>query len=96
MKMDAVLNKAAVVERCVRRVREEYRNDPARLNDPTVQDSIIISVDTAKRMKAMVGFRNIAIHDDQKVNLDIVRNIVERHLGDLIDFSNTIVRALVP
>ena len=30
----------------------------------------------------MVGFRNIAVHDYQKLNLEIVRSILERILGD--------------
>jgi uncharacterized protein YutE (UPF0331/DUF86 family) len=33
-------------------------------------------------VRAMVGFRNIAVHDYQKRNLEIVRSILERILGD--------------
>jgi uncharacterized protein YutE (UPF0331/DUF86 family) len=36
----------------------------------------LIQTETARRMRNMIGFRNIAIHDYQVLNLDIVVNIV--------------------
>lgn len=39
------------------------------------------------RLQRMVGFRNIAVHDYQALNLAIVQAIVERHLADLVAFS---------
>ncbi|WCL51191.1 type VII toxin-antitoxin system HepT family RNase toxin [Leptospira sp. GIMC2001] len=36
-----------------------------------------ISKDTAKSLISMVGFRNIAIHEYQKLNLDIVSQIMK-------------------
>lgn len=42
------------------------------------------------KMKAMVGFRNIAVHDYQKLNLDIVKNIIDKHLDDFDLFVKTI------
>jgi uncharacterized protein YutE (UPF0331/DUF86 family) len=39
------------------------------------------------KMKAMVGFRNIAIHDYQAMNLEIVRKIIENHIVDFENFS---------
>ena len=46
----------------------------------------LIDGEMAHRMKAMVGFRYIAVHDYQKINLNIVREIIERHLDDLSRF----------
>lgn len=40
----------------------------------------------------MVGFRNVAIHDYQKLNLDIVRRIVVEHLDDFLAFARFLVR----
>ena len=37
--------------------------------------------------KKMIGFRNIAVHDDQKINLDIMEMIIKKHL---VDFTNYI------
>jgi len=35
-------------------------------------------------MKRMVGFRNIAVHDCQALQLPITLNIIEHHLGDFL------------
>ena len=45
---DVVLNKAAAIERCVERVREEYAGSAANLRDNrTKQDSIILNLQRA-------------------------------------------------
>jgi uncharacterized protein YutE (UPF0331/DUF86 family) len=44
------------------------------------------------RLKNMVGFRNVAIHDYQKLNLDIVRRIVLEHLEDFLAFTRLLLR----
>ena len=46
----------------------------------------------ADRMKNMVGFRNVAIHNYRALDLDIVRSIVMEHLDDFLDFSKWAVR----
>lgn len=38
----------------------------------------------------MVGFRNIAIHNYQKLNIKIIQAIIEKHLKDLVSFSEII------
>ncbi|GAB6180169.1 type II toxin-antitoxin system toxin [Desulfotomaculum defluvii] len=50
----------------------------------------IIGKEIADRLKAMVGFRNIAVHDYQSLNLNILQKIIELHLNDFLDFSRTI------
>ena len=35
-----------------------------------------------KNLKAMVGFRNIAVHDYKKIEIKIVQMIIEKHLDD--------------
>ena len=35
-----------------------------------------------------VGFRNIAVHDYQPLNLDIVREIIRSHADDLAAFAS--------
>lgn len=45
---DVILNKAAIIERCVARVREEYADDERNLTDNlTRQDSIILNLQRA-------------------------------------------------
>jgi uncharacterized protein YutE (UPF0331/DUF86 family) len=41
-------------------------------------------------MRNMIGFRNIAIHDYQALNLDIVVNIVLHRLDDFKDFVSEV------
>lgn len=43
----------------------------------------IIDEQLAVKMQAMVGFRNIAVHDYQSVNLVIVQAVIEKHLDDI-------------
>ena len=41
----------------------------------------------AQSMKHMVGFRNIAVHEYQTLQLPITVNIIERHLDEFLTFS---------
>jgi uncharacterized protein YutE (UPF0331/DUF86 family) len=131
---DVVLNKAAIIERCIARVREEYADDERNLSENiTRQDSIILNLqraceaaidlamhlvrrrrlgipqetrdafrllqetgalppELADRLMRMVGFRNVAIHDYRRLDLDIVKNIVTERLDDFLAFSATLVK----
>ena len=57
-----------------------------------LKSSSIIDEEIAKRLKAMVGFRNIAVHDYQTINLNILEQIVEKHLEDFTDFTKQILK----
>ncbi|QXI29974.1 type VII toxin-antitoxin system HepT family RNase toxin [Pseudomonas vanderleydeniana] len=131
---DVLVNKAASIERCVARVREEYEKDPATFaTDFTRQDAAILNIQRAceaaldmghhlirrerlgvpqsardvfellfqggwvveaqlKTLKNMVGFRNIAVHDYQVLQLPITVSIITQHLGDFLQFSAFILR----
>ncbi|MBT2655404.1 DUF86 domain-containing protein [Bacillus sp. ISL-18] len=132
MKNDIILNKVSIIERCIKRIHEEYDNNPSNLQNYTKQDSIILnlqraceaSIDLAmhivaekkfglpqnsrdafslieehgiippslsKKMRAMIGFRNIAVHDYQEINLTILQKILEVHLVDFMQFTKTII-----
>ena len=134
MVSDILLNKVAIIERCLGRVEAEYRGHEDELEtNYTRQDSIILnlqraceaSIDAAmhlvrvrklgvpqesrdafdmlceagilevalgERLKAMVGFRNVAVYDYRKLNLEVVRNILEQHLCDFRAFGGTILK----
>ncbi|MBU7595722.1 type VII toxin-antitoxin system HepT family RNase toxin [Metabacillus halosaccharovorans] len=47
MKNDVILNKISVIERCVKRVREEYDDNPENLQNITKQESIILNLQRA-------------------------------------------------
>ncbi|MDQ0257042.1 uncharacterized protein YutE (UPF0331/DUF86 family) [Evansella vedderi] len=132
MKNDVILNKVSMIERCMKRINEEYANTPSNLNNYTTQDSIVLNLlraceasidiamhiiaekklglpqtsrdafsfleengiltsDLSNKMKAMVGFRNIAVHDYQELNLVILQKIVEDHLDDFTEYTKTIL-----
>lgn len=134
---DVVLNKTAIIERCLKRIGEEYtgresefasnltRQDAILLNllrareaaidlamhlvrirrlglpqesreaFRLLQDNGVLDAETAVRMQAMVGFRNIAVHNYQKLDLDIVRSILETRLGDFRKFTSVALRTSV-
>ena len=132
---DVVLNKAAIMERCLRRVRELYAGHEAALTtDFTQQDAILLNLQRAceaaiglamhlvrvrrlglpqesrdafdllqkagvldaalaGKMKTMVGFRNIAVHNYRELDLDIVRSIIEHRLDDFAEFVRLAIQA---
>ena len=132
---DVLINKAATIERCVRRAREEYARDPATFSaDFTRQDAAILNIQRAceaaldmgqhlirrerlgipqsardvfallaqngwidsvlaDALKRMVGFRNIAVHDYQSLHLPITVSIIERHLDEFLQYSQTLLRS---
>jgi uncharacterized protein YutE (UPF0331/DUF86 family) len=49
----------------------------------------LIDSDLTVRMKRMVGFRNVAVHDYRKFDLEIVRSIIGARLPDFLDFTRT-------
>ncbi|MBB6713220.1 type VII toxin-antitoxin system HepT family RNase toxin [Clostridium gasigenes] len=40
----------------------------------------------SNKMKSMVGFRNIAVHNYENVNMKVVQMIIEKHLGDFAEY----------
>ncbi|MBM7634183.1 type VII toxin-antitoxin system HepT family RNase toxin [Geomicrobium sediminis] len=57
-----------------------------------LQEHSYIDADNAKKLKAMVGFRNIAVHDYQSLNLDIMEEIVTNHLKDFTNYTKQIIK----
>ena len=130
---DVLLNKAAVIERTLRRVADEYGGAEERIEtDLRRQDAIVLNLqracqaaidgamalvrrhglglpqesreafvlleraglldgDLSERLKAMVGFRNVAVHDYKKLSVPILRSILDHHLDDLRRFARLLV-----
>jgi uncharacterized protein YutE (UPF0331/DUF86 family) len=131
---DVLLNKAASIERCLKRVDSLYRGHETDIETNfDRQDALILnllracetSIDAAMhlvrvrklrlpqesreafqmlekdgvlsselsgRMQRMAGFRNIAVHDYTKLDMRIVRSILDERLGDFRGFAQTPVR----
>ncbi|UJP04106.1 MAG: DUF86 domain-containing protein [Nitrosomonas sp.] len=130
---DVLLNKAATIERCVLRAREEYAVDPATFaGNRTRQDAAILNIQRAceaaldmgqhlirrerlgipqsardvftllaqagwidlvlaEKLKRMVGFRNIAVHDYQALQLSITVAVIENHLDEFLQYSKAVL-----
>ena len=54
----------------------------------------IVTADLGARLERMAGFRNVVVHLYQEVDLGIVRDVVENHLDDLLQFVAAIRRRL--
>ena len=122
---DVLLNKAATIERCVMRARQEHAANPSTFaTDFTRQDAAILNIQRAceaaldmghhlvrrdrlgvpqgardvfellrragwidaplaESMKRMVGFRNIAVHEYQSLQLPITVKDLLRHTSGL-------------
>jgi uncharacterized protein YutE (UPF0331/DUF86 family) len=123
---DVVRNKSAIIERSLRRMKEEYAADPG-LTNYTHIDAMILNIEracqaaidlsmhivsvhhagvpqnsadaflllerakfignsTTRAMVAMTGFRNVAIHEYQDLEMEVLRSIAEREWKGLVEF----------
>lgn len=126
---DVILNKAQIIENCIRRINEEYCGNPDNLRQSqTKQDSILLNLERAcqaaidlgmrvvkmkklglpkesrevfdlmlqakfipedlcQKMHGLVGFRNTAVHNYKKLDLDIVESIIKKNLADFSELA---------
>lgn len=57
-----------------------------------MQEAGLIDDDLAKTLMNMVGFRNIAVHDYQALELVILEAILEKHIDDFKDFTKVVLQ----
>lgn len=50
----------------------------------------IIAPDLGDRLKRMVGFRNLAVHQYRELNLDILDAVIRNNLDDLLTFAQAV------
>jgi len=65
--------------------------DTIKDNFVRLEQAGIINIDLSKKLQSMVGFRNIAIHNYQTINVEILKTILVKHLKDLEDFYTAIL-----
>lgn len=53
----------------------------------------VIDADVAAKMRAAVGFRNVAVHAYSEINWAIVFAIAQSHLGDFRAFAQAVIAA---
>lgn len=127
---DILLNKVAIIERCVRRISEEVRACP-KLDDFTHVDALTLNIERACRaaidmamhvvaerhlgvpqstadafsllqragiidgplavaLHGMVGFRNVAIHQYDLLDMEVLRWVVESGHKDWIRLAEAL------
>jgi uncharacterized protein YutE (UPF0331/DUF86 family) len=71
--------------------------ETVRDNFALLKDKGIIDPEIASRMEKMTGFRNIAIHNYQALNLDILKSILTRNLKDVeVFYTAVFIRFRLP
>ena len=56
-----------------------------------LEQAHLLTPEKADRMRAMVGFRNVAVHQYQQLSLPILRAILEKRLSDFDEFTKTLL-----
>ena len=56
----------------------------------------ILDQQLGKHLEAMVGFRNIAVHNYTEIDMDIVRNILNERLPDMKIFAQFLIKQSLP
>ena len=51
----------------------------------------VITPDLTEKMKRMVGFRNLTVHQYSKIDLEIVVSVITRELDHLIEFADAVL-----
>lgn len=51
----------------------------------------IIPQELAGRLEGMVGFRNVLVHEYQKMDIALLVDVIENRLGDLVTFTDCIL-----
>ena len=79
----------ACIDGAMHLVRQNKFGIPQQSRDAFIMlaENNLIDLQLSKNMQSMVGFRNIAIHNYQKLSLPILRSILESHLVDFRSFA---------
>jgi uncharacterized protein YutE (UPF0331/DUF86 family) len=56
-----------------------------------LENAKVITKALSQKMQSMAGFRNIAIHDYQNLDIEILKAILSKHLKDLEQFYTAIL-----
>lgn len=74
-------------------VADEGWGVPAELreNFDLLSENRVISDDLTSRLRKMVGFRNIAVHEYQAINVEILKSMLQHNLRDIEDFYVAVI-----
>lgn len=57
-----------------------------------LRDAGIIDDELMKKLRSMVGFRNIAIHDYTSIDINILKSILKNNLKDIEEFYTLVLK----
>jgi uncharacterized protein YutE (UPF0331/DUF86 family) len=92
-----VLNLQRAVQACIdlasHAVAAEALGLPEKVRDnfSILREKGVVDPELASKMEKMTGFRNIAVHNYQALDLDILKSILSNNLKDLEDFSSALL-----
>jgi len=74
-------------------VADEGWGVPAELreNFDILSENRVISNDHTSRLRKMVGFRNIAVHEYQTIDVQVLKSILQNNLKDIEDFYVAVI-----
>ncbi len=56
-------------------------------------DNRIIPRELSVKLGKMVGFRNVLVHEYQKLDIKLMLDVIDHHLDEFVDFTNHIMRS---
>jgi uncharacterized protein YutE (UPF0331/DUF86 family) len=59
-----------------------------------LQRAGLIGVDQMNALQAMVGFRNVLVHEYRRLDMRVLVEVIEHRMRGLLDFANAILEAL--
>ncbi|HCL56033.1 MAG TPA: hypothetical protein DHW82_03370 [Spirochaetia bacterium] len=51
----------------------------------------VVSKDISVKLQRMVGFRNLAVHDYQELDIEILKSVIQNHLKDFEHYETQIL-----
>lgn len=84
----------AVIDIAIHIVAEEGLGLASTLKENFIllQKRGIIDENISKKMQAMTGFRNIAVHNYKEIDIEVLKSILKNNLKDIEDFYTIILK----
>ena len=98
LRQDAIaVNLQRACEQCIDlanhliKIRKLGLPTESRASFQLLADNGILPRDLSKRLRSMVGFRNILVHQYQEMDIELMVRVIEEHLDDLFEFTRIAV-----
>lgn len=84
----------ATIDLAAHIIKDEGLGLPGELKENFIllEKAKIINKKLSEKMQNMVGFRNIAIHDYSRINIDILKAILAKHILDFEEFYKIVLK----